>query len=177
MKFTEQETQQIEILYKTNLPKFFMIIVGTFIFGIAILFIPAKLLGRRASRANITESLFESLGVVESVLIVFALVTAAFFIANWLYKISNYRQDLEDKQKIITKLKVNRIEHLSEKDIKEIRELGTDTTDIIHFSDNAYDIKKYPFNREINPNLLETKAMILEIARTSKFEFKREIIK
>lgn len=118
----------------------------------------------------------ESLGFIPAILFVLTLMTITILTANWVLKISKLKKDLKEQEKITTTIRIRRIENLSDKDIKELREIGNDTTDSLHFQENDFNLDEYPFNRRRNPELLNVKKMYLELAKHSRIEFVRNII-
>jgi len=68
------------------------------------------------------------------------------------------------------------IENYADDKIKDLKEMGITSTNLLIFKRNPFGIKNYPFNKFTNPEMVKAKEMNLEIAKFSKHEFKRNIV-
>ncbi|AUC84798.1 hypothetical protein CW731_05595 [Polaribacter sp. ALD11] len=175
-KFNEINLKTIKRIYEENLPKFYMTSIGGIIFWSGFLFIPAKLFGRKARRSGVSGNMMESLGFIPAIVFSLVLIIITILVANWILQISKLKKDLKEKKKITTTVKIIKIEKLSAKTIQAHREQGENITDCLHFEQDENEIETYLFNRFVEPNILNAKAMYIELAENSRIEFKREFI-
>jgi hypothetical protein len=171
MKFEKKEVEMISEKYEANISFIKKIaIFGLIVCGI-LAFVPLGIFGR-GRREGISVSLIEEFGFIPAFLVVLGIVSIVCLIF-YLINIPNLRKDLEMQEKVIGKVKVNRIEHLSPKLAMEM-EGNKDT--ILHFEPNDFGIKTFYFNKSKTPHFLSARFMEIERAKYSKIEFKNEIL-
>lgn len=178
IKFSDSEYLDVEELYKKNLNKFLFAIIGIFAFGFFLFKVyekfPVQFLGRRRS-AGMTGTVVENSGYIMPIIFIIIFMLFLILIALNTLKIKNLKKDLNEQIKIVANLKVENIHNLSDEQIKEMREIGKMDTSDLFFEKNEFNIKNYSFNKFELPDFLMAKEMYLEIAKYSKYEFKREI--
>ena len=157
MKFDKKEIEIITEKYESNIAFIKKVALFGLILGGIFAFIPLEIFAR-ARRRGVSESLIESFGLIQAFLIVILLVTVICLIF-YLINIPNLKKDLENQEKIIGKVKVSRIENLSEKLAREM-EGNKDT--ILHFEPNNFGIKNFYFNKSKNPEYLNAKHIEIE---------------
>ena len=168
---TQAEVAILEDKFESNwnfLVKFG--IVGGLI-GFISMFIPLDILSK-ARRSGVAGSLVENNGFLGASIMVLCTLGVLWLI---LYFVMVYelKKDLKLKEKVIGKVKVQRIEHLSD-DLAKAMENHEDA--ILHFESNDYKIKKLYFNKGRNPNYLNTRYMLVERSKYSKTVFKSEVV-
>ena len=179
-KLSEEEVKTLEKLYTKNYYKFlFSSLLTLFVsFLIYIIFnrVPVKYLGRRGAGRGINETVTENLGhaIPIGILLFFAFIFI--LVLNNELKITKLKKDLKHRIKIIATLKVAEIENYADDKIKDLKEMGITSTNLLIFKRNPFGIKNYPFNKFTNPEMVKAKEMNLEIAKFSKHEFKRNIV-
>lgn len=180
-KLTIEEFKTLEKLYNKNFYKFLFGCLGV-IFGFFILFIiisrvPAKYIGRRGLARGIDETIVENLGPLIPISIFLVFVIYIIIVLNNELKITRLKKDLKEKNKIVTSLKVSRIENFSNEKIKDLKELGLNSTNELFFKKNPFKINRYAFNKQELPEFINAKEIQFELAKYSKHEFKKTILK
>ena len=171
MKFKKEEIEILTEKYEGDISFIKKIAISGLILGGIFAFIPLEIFGR-GRRRGVSESLIENLGFIQAFLMIIAILFIICLIF-YLINIPNLKKDLEKQEKTIGKVKVNRIENLSEKLAMEMK--GNKDT-ILHFEQNNFGIKNFYFNKSKNPEYLNAKFMEIERAKYSKIEFKTEIL-
>lgn len=172
-KLTSNELKIIREEYKKSVNFYLAIMGGLALISIILLFIPASLLGRRARRAGVTDTIIESFGVTDSIIYMVIALLIFGLIFYFVFNIRGLKEDISKQEKITVKAKVIRIENVPADIVKDM-EGGKDT--ILHFDITETKIKNLYFNKRLNPELLTAKYVYVERTRYGKKDLRFEVI-